>query len=112
MVLTTKLHKTLEIEDYSLLLEASVREENLKRFHFKNYHFNFLPKSMKIASGILMGICKPLKDIFSIVKCINVDEKTEIIKLTICKSDNYVKVFGIYIPPPQKNNPALSFLDV
>lgn len=112
MVLTTELHKTLEEEEivFFLLLEASVREENVKRFHFKNYHFNFLPKSRKLASGILIGTCKPLQHIFSIVKSINVDEKKEIIKLTVCKTDNHVKIFGIYAPP--QNNPALSFLDV
>jgi hypothetical protein len=40
----------------------------------------------------------------------NVDEKREIIKLTVWKNDNHVKVSGIYILP--HNNPALSFLDV
>jgi hypothetical protein len=90
--------------------EANVTEETIKDFHFKNYHLNFIPKSRQIASGILIGTCKSLKHIFSIVKKMNSVDKTEIIKLNVWKTENHVKVFGIYNPP--QNNPALSLLDV
>jgi hypothetical protein len=95
--------------DAFCIFKANMIEKTIKYSHFKNYHLNFLPKSQKIASGILTGIYKPLKHIFSIVKKMNSVDKTKIIKLNVWKNEN-IKVFGIYNPP--QNNPTLSLLDV
>jgi exonuclease III len=95
--------------DAFCIFEANVMEETIKYFQFKNYHLNFLPKSRQMASGILIGTRKPLKHIFSIVKKINNVDKTKIIKLNVWKNENYVKVFGIYNPPPLKTTLLLVY---
>jgi hypothetical protein len=65
-----ELHKTLEAEEMNIfrVLEASVIEENIKCFHFKNFSLNFISECRHIASGILTESCKPLEHVFSAVK--------------------------------------------
>lgn len=56
-----------------------VREENVKYFHLKNYHSNFVPKSRQTASDILIGTLKTMKHIFNIAESMNDFDKTEIL---------------------------------
>jgi hypothetical protein len=107
----TELHKILKGGAIDVLCAGSLcNRREYRILHFKNYHLNFLSKSRQTASGIFIGTCKPLKHVFSIIKRVIDADKVEIIKLNVWKSDNYVKIFGIYNHP--QKNPALILLDV
>ena len=96
--------------DLFIVAESNIDREREKFYKFKNYNVNILQKHRQIASGLLVGIKQNLNGKFEIVKEMNTNDYSEIIKATVWKCNNKFKVYGIY-SPPNNNNLNLDLLE-
>ncbi|GFS97767.1 hypothetical protein TNCV_2559141 [Trichonephila clavipes] len=85
--------------DVFIIVEANLSHDSLKLHTFGPYCTKILPKSRRIASGILVGVRKGLISDFHEISNLSSYNGAEIIKLDVWKRKRHFKVYGCYSPP-------------
>ncbi|GFT48728.1 probable RNA-directed DNA polymerase from transposon BS [Trichonephila clavipes] len=85
--------------DVFIIVEANLSHDSLKLHTFGTYCTKILPKSRRIASGILVGVRKGLISDFQEISNLSSYNGAEIIKLDVWKLKRHFKVYGCYSPP-------------
>ncbi|GFV38803.1 hypothetical protein TNCV_1004451 [Trichonephila clavipes] len=85
--------------DVFIIVEANLSHDSLKLHTFGPYYTKILPKSRRIASGILVGVRKGLISDFHEISNLSSYNGAEIIKLDVWKRKRHFKVYGCYSPP-------------
>ncbi|GFV93276.1 hypothetical protein TNCV_386401 [Trichonephila clavipes] len=85
--------------DVFIIVEANLSHDSLKLHTFEPYCTKILPKSRRIASGILVGVRKGLISDFHEISNLSSYNGAEIIKLDVWKRKRHFKVYGCYSPP-------------
>ncbi|GFS74956.1 hypothetical protein TNCV_1396241 [Trichonephila clavipes] len=92
--------------DVFIIVEANLSHDSLKLHTFGPYCTKILPKSRRIASGILVGVRKGLISDFHEISNLSSYNGAEIIKLDVWKRKRHFKVYGCYSP---RGNTKLDF---
>ncbi|GFX24818.1 uncharacterized protein LOC103524116 [Trichonephila clavipes] len=97
----TQLMSTLISQDIDvfIIVEANLSHDSLKLHTFGSYCTKILPKSRRIASGILVGVRKGLISDFHEISILSSYNGAEIIKLDVWKRKRHFRVYGCYSPP-------------
>ncbi|GFX49465.1 uncharacterized protein TNCV_4901071 [Trichonephila clavipes] len=85
--------------DVFIIVEANLSHDSLKLHTFGPYCTKILPKTRRIASGILVGVRKGLISDFHEISNLSSYNGAEIIKLDAWKRKRHFKVYGCYSPP-------------
>ncbi|GFT94340.1 uncharacterized protein LOC103523941 [Trichonephila clavipes] len=85
--------------DVFIIVEDYLSHDSLKLHTFGPYCTKILPKSRRIASGILVGVRKGLISDFHEISNLSSYNGAEIIKLDVWKRKRHFKVYGCYSPP-------------
>ncbi|GFT90936.1 hypothetical protein TNCV_4995161 [Trichonephila clavipes] len=85
--------------DVFIIVEANLSHDSLKLHTFGPYCTKILPKSRRIASGILVGVRKGLISDFHEISNLSSYNGAEIIKLDVWKRKRHFKVYCCYSPP-------------
>ncbi|GFV57532.1 probable RNA-directed DNA polymerase from transposon BS [Trichonephila clavipes] len=85
--------------DVFIIVEANLSHDSLKLHTFGPYCTKILPKSRRIASGILVGVRKGLILDFHEISNLSSHNGAEMIKLDVWKRKRHFKVYGCYSPP-------------
>ncbi|GFW09549.1 probable RNA-directed DNA polymerase from transposon X-element [Trichonephila clavipes] len=85
--------------DVFIIVEANLSHYSLKLHTFGPYCTKILPKSRRIASGILVCVRKGLISDFHEISNLSSYNGAEIIKLDVWKRKRHFKVYGCYSPP-------------
>ncbi|GFV70300.1 hypothetical protein TNCV_4540821 [Trichonephila clavipes] len=85
--------------DVFIIVEANLSHDSLKLHTFGPYCTKILPKSRRIANGILVGVRKGLISDFHEISNLSSYNGAGIIKLDVWKRKRHFKVYGCYSPP-------------
>ncbi|GFV60397.1 hypothetical protein TNCV_3470321 [Trichonephila clavipes] len=85
--------------DVFIIVEANLSHDSLKLHNFGPYCTKILPKSRRIASGILVGVRKGLISDFHEISNLFSYNGAQIIKLDVWKRKRHFKIYGCYSPP-------------
>lgn len=101
-----ELMKILEDRDIDVftIQEANLSEEQEIYFEMDQYNTHILPKTRQIASGIFTGIKRHIKATIQIKKTMEEQDKSEIVKIEVWKSNYHYRIYSIYNPPDNKLN--------
>ncbi len=85
--------------DVFIFVEANLSHDSFKFHSFGPYYTRILPKSRRIASGILVGVKKDWTSDFHEISNFSSYNGAEIIKLDVWKMKRHFKIYGCYSPP-------------
>jgi hypothetical protein len=100
----TEIHKTVTDHniDCFIITESNISKGNEIFYNMNNYNINHLYKNRQIASGIMVGTRDNITAKFHILKQRNQNNTSEMVKIDIWKGNHKFNVYGIYIPPGNK----------